>query len=217
MAVQWFSEQVQLAQPFTADLRDLKGRLRLGLAEARFGGLPFLLPAVHEAAVYLGARSKPRGRGVVLLFSGDAGYADRNQNHLAVARDLEADASLAAMVIPNVLTRITNDDNPFHIFKLLALGFNLSDYVDDVVRETGGEMVITADANALHRTPNPHFALQQMLDRLRKRYRLYYDMPPGKPGETRRIALDLSPAARVLHPDAEAIGRKGYVIPKATR
>jgi hypothetical protein len=48
----------------------------------------------------------------------------------------------------------------------------------------------------------------------RQRYKLYYDMPMGKPGQTRRVDVGLSASAAALYPDARIIARKGYIMPK---
>ena len=90
---------------------------------------------------------------MVLIFKGDAGSGLKDQNHIGVAQDLwEADASLSAMVIPNVLTRITHDNNPAHFAALGGLGysfgFNMFDFIDDVVEQTGGEVVYSDNAGA---------------------------------------------------------------------
>ncbi len=79
------------------------------------------------------------------------------------------------------------------------------DYMENVAAQTGGE-VVRADP------PGPAF--REMLLRMRKRYSLYYPMPPGKPGQVRRVTVELSPAAKRRHPDAAVLARKGYVMTK---
>jgi hypothetical protein len=71
--------------------------------------------------------------------------------------------------------------------------------------KTGGEVVNAND---------PGQSFREMLRRLRKRYSLYYAMPAGKPGSTRRVAVELSAAAKQQHPTAQVLARKGYLIPK---
>jgi len=203
VAVLSFNEEVRLEQPISSDLKEVKRKLRIGLAFAAFSKRPSVLPAAVEAARYLSAQKGPRRRRVVLMFTGDAGFGLKNQNHTAVAKDLwQADVGLSAMVIPTAITRLTRDDNPFHFGPLLTLGFNLWDNIDDIAEQTGGEVVET----------NP--ALRQVIQRLRKRYKLYYDMPSGRPGQRRQIAVTLSPPAQARHPDARIVSRKGYVMPK---
>ena len=71
--------------------------------------------------------------------------------------------------------------------------------------KTGGE-VVNAD--------DPGQAFREMLRRMRKRYSLYYAMPAGKAGSSRRVSVELSPAAKEQHPAAQVLARKGYIIPK---
>jgi VWFA-related protein len=207
VAVMSFNEDVRVELPFTNDLKEAKRRIRLGLPDAAFGMNPFVLAAADEAEKYLAAQPEPHQRRVVLMFTGDAGFGMKKENHMAVAKALwNDDAFLSAIVIPNGLTRVTHDDNPMHFHSLLQLsytvGFSLFDFVDDVAEQTGGEVVY------------PGTPLRPMIDRMRKRYKLYYDRPAGKPGERRQVSVDLSAAAGALHPDARIVARKGYLSPK---
>ena len=84
-----------------------------------------------------------------------------------------------------------------------------------VAAMTGGEMIYIEDAGPLKQTRQPYRALQQTIERIRRRYRLYYDKPKANPGQRRRVQIGLSPAARRVHPEARIVARNGYVIPKA--
>jgi hypothetical protein len=87
-----------------------------------------------------------------------------------------------------------------------ALSVSGDDYIEKVTEQTGGN-VVRADP------PGPAF--RDMLLRLRKRYTLYYPMPAGKSGQTRRVTVDLTTAAKRQHPDAVVLARKGYVTGKS--
>ncbi len=160
---------------------------------------PFVLAAADEVEKYLAAQPEPHQRRVVLMFTGDAGFGLKKENHTAVAKTLWNDnAFLSAIVIPNGLTRVTHDDNPMHFHSLLQLSYTIGfSLVDDVA-----EVVY------------PGTPLRPMIERMRKRYKLYYDRPSGKPGERRHVEVDLTVAARTLHPDARIVARKGYLSPK---
>jgi hypothetical protein len=75
-----------------------------------------------------------------------------------------------------------------------------------VAAKTGGETVNADD---------PGHAFREMLHRMRMRYSIYYQMPPGKAGTSRQVTLSLSAAAKARYPNAQVLARKGYVIPKA--
>jgi hypothetical protein len=219
VAVMGFNENVWVEQPLTGDLKAVKLRIRNGLFGAAFRGVPYVLPAANAAAQFLAKLPEPHGRRVVLMFTGDAGYGIKNENHMGVSKELwDADASLSAMVIPNALTRVTRDTNPAH-YTFLAGLLNLYDFIDDVAEQTGGEVVYSASVGAIRVQDNPYAvdpntSLRRVVRQMRRRYRLYYDMPAGKPGQRREIHIELSPDAQALHPGARIIGRKGYVIPK---
>jgi VWFA-related protein len=211
-----FNEGIQVEAPLTTDLKDVKRRVRAGLAYASFAGKPFVLPAVAGATKYLAEELGAQRRRGILMLSSNAGFGLSNQNHMGVAKDLwNADTILAAVVIPTSWTRFIYDDNPYHIFGMMAMAkINRFDYVDDVAEQTGGEMIYTEDAGPMRADPAPYVTVRQAIQRMRRRYRLYFDMPEAKPGQRRRVEIELSPAAGSRYPDARIVARKGYVVPK---
>lgn len=224
VAVMSFNQEPRMEQPLTGDLKSAKVLLRNGLSGALFDGKAALLPAAEAAAKYLDTFPEPHGRRIVVMFTGDAGFSDKDQNHTGVAKDYwTGDASLFAMVFPNVITRITHDANPMHFNAArqfaLAFGYSVADSVDEVVELTGGEAVYSATVGDIRKEDNPYAAnpdasLREVMRQARRRYRLYYDLPEGRPGQSRQIHVELSAAAQALHPGARIIGRKGYVMPK---
>ncbi len=79
---------------------------------------------------------------------------------------------------------------------------NWSD-VRPITYATGGDFMDWAPG-----TP----ALAQVLERIRQRYSLQYDAPPGKIGKERKVKVDLSPEARARYPQARVIARTGYLV-----
>jgi hypothetical protein len=75
----------------------------------------------------------------------------------------------------------------------------------EVAAKTGGE---TVDAD------DPGHTFREMLRSIRRRYSIYYAMPAGKPGSSRRVDVALSPQGRSRYPDTQVLARKGYVMPK---
>ena len=61
---------------------------------------------------------------------------------------------------------------------------------------------------------DPGHTFREMLRSIRRRYSIYYAMPAGKPGSSRRVEVALSPQGRTRYPDAQVLARKGYVMPK---
>jgi VWFA-related protein len=213
VAVMSFNQRASIEQAITGDLTEMKRRLRIGLDQAVFSGKSFVLPAAEQSADYLAGLPEPHQRRVVLMFTGDAGWG-LEQNHSAAAGHFwQAEAVLSAVVIPNPLTRLTHVDNPDQLTWLMQ-HFNLFDVVDDVAERSGGEVIYLGNAGPIVRNATPVAALRQMIEHLRKRYKLYYDRPPGKAGQRRQIEIELSDAARLRHPGARIIGRKGYIMPR---
>jgi VWFA-related protein len=210
-----FSEPVRMEMPLTSDLDAVKRTLRFGLAYATFAGKPFVLPAAVEAAGYLAKEPAQHRRKAILMAGADAGFGVTQQSHSWLTRRLWGEgAILSAVVIPSSWTRLINDDNPYRIFGMISAGINRFDNVDDIADQTGGETLYTDDAGPMKRTPEPYIEVRRMIERMRRRYALYYDMPDAKPGERRRVAIELSAAARAAHPDARVIWQRGYVVPK---
>jgi VWFA-related protein len=195
VAVMSFNTGVWLEAPFNEDLTAIGGLLVRGIRNTHFGGGTYILDGVDEAAKYFLSQPGTERRRAVLAFTDDDGHGFKSQK--SVTRDLwEADAILCGLIIgaPSIIKiagpHLTGGD----------------DYIEDVAAQTGGD-VVRADP------PGPAF--RQMLLRMRQRYSLYYAMPPGKPGQVRRVSVELSPAAKAHHPDATVLARKGYVVTKA--
>jgi len=192
VAVMSFNTGVWLEQPFNNDLDAVANRLLESIRNTQFGGGTYILDGVDAAAKYFAGQSGSERRRAVLAFTDDEGYGFKSQK--SVTRDLwEADAILSGLIIatPSIIQvpgpHITGGD----------------DYIEDVAAQTGGDVV---------RANPPGPAFRQMLLRMRKRYSLYYPMPAGKPGQVRRVTVELSPDMKKRHPDAVVLARKGYVM-----
>jgi VWFA-related protein len=222
VAVMTFSKTPRLELALTGDLKAVKPKIRSGLADATFGKEPSILVAADAAAKYLSTIPGSQGRRAVLIFTRDVGAGFNGDNGVTKPRGLvdattvskhfwDAETALSAMVIPNSAARFLHFD-PIDTAKLRAL-INFDDFIEDVVEQTGGEVVFAGNMPRIPATPNPNAAFRQVVQRMRKRYRLYYDLPAGRPGQHRRVDVELSPGALVLYPDARMIARKGYTIP----
>jgi VWFA-related protein len=225
VAVMSFAKTAQLEFPLTGDLTALKPKIRSGLADATFAREPGILAAADAGAKYLAQFPEPHGRRVVLMFTGDVDIGFTGDNHVTEPRPLvdsatassvfwDADTALSAMVIPNKAARILRFDPLDVAVNHLSLFADFDDFVEDVAQQTGGEVVFAEKLAKIAATPNPNAALRQVIQRMRRRYRLFYDLPRGKPGQRRRVDVDLSQSARAEYPDARTIARKGYRIPR---
>lgn len=219
VALMSFDERPQVELPLTSDLVEVRRRTRTGLAEATFGtGFPSVLSAATAAAIYLSGQPDSDQRRAVLMFTADIG-SGKQESHLAAAKTFwNNNTLLSAMVIPSVLSLFTHDDNPAHFGLIQSLGhmmkFSPFDSIDEVAALTGGEVVYSESTGYAPGDLTPNATLRKVMERMRRRYKLYYDRPAGKPGQTRQVEVGLSPTTETLHPNARVVARKGYVIPK---
>jgi hypothetical protein len=54
-------------------------------------------------------------------------------------------------------------------------------------------------------TPHANAELKLLIQQMRRQYRLYYNRPPGKAAQHHTVDIELSPRARVAHPEARII------------
>jgi hypothetical protein len=122
---------------------------------------------------------------------------------------------LSAMVIPNKAARILRFDPLDIVVNHLSLFADFDDFVEDVAQQTGGEVVFAEKLAKIAATPNPNAALRQVIQRMRRRYRLFYDLPRGKPGQRRRPAVLRSSAGKARPAPARGCGSQS-IRPRRT-
>jgi VWFA-related protein len=215
VAVMSFNRTAKLELPLTSDLNAVKRQIRAGLLSAEFEKDPAILAAADASAKYF-AGQKEGGHRVVLMFTGDVALKTPDIYSDVVTKDLwDANASLTAMVIPNKAARFLRFDGQDIIQLKKFLNISMTDFVEDVARDTGGQTVFTGDMPPrIHATPHPNAELRAVIQRMRRQYRLYYDRPPGKAGQHHKVEIELSATAKAAHPEARLIARKGYTVSK---
>ena len=73
-----------------------------------------------------------------------------------------------------------------------------------IAEQTGGNTINSSNGGP---------AFEEMMHRIRNRYSLDYAMPPGKPGVTRTILVELRQEAQQRLPKAKVRARRGYRVP----
>jgi VWFA-related protein len=194
VAVANFNTEAWLIGAFEKDLvavEDTVGRV----VDLRYGGGTHILSSVYDAATYFVKNADPHRRHAVLIFTDDDGQPSMSErrvvNHL-----WESDIMLCGLIIET-------PDSQRHMYTGSPMG---SEDMLGVAAKTGGETVNADD---------PGHAFREMLHRMRMRYSIYYQMPAGKAGSSREVALLLSPRAKAKYPTGQVLARKGYLIPKA--
>ena len=193
VAVANFNSEAWLMSDFNDDL-DAVEKTVARVVDLRFGGGTHILSAIDMAGEYFHKHADPQRRHAILILTDDDGQSSASEK--SVVNHMWADdILLCGLIIPTPMSqrgaaRREGEEN--------MLG---------VAAKTGGE---TVDAD------DPGHAFREMLRRIRRRYSIYYAMPAGKTGSSRRVAVDLSPQGRSRYPDAQVLARKGYAIPKGS-
>jgi len=191
VAVAHFSTESWLIAPFSGNLHEVAETLDR-IVDLRFGGGTHILSAVNDAAGYFTKNADERRRHAILIFTDNFGQTSMSERAV-VNRLWAADVLLCGLIVRLPGNRI----GPIHWWG--------DEDMLGAAKKTGGETVNATD---------PAGAFREMLHRMRKRYSIYYQMPPGKAGASRRVSVDLSGDARARYPEAAVLARKGYVIPK---
>jgi VWFA-related protein len=198
VAVMVFSGRSRLAAPFNERLDQVENTVN-DLVMSKFGGSTHLLAAVDDAAEYFLSQPGEHRRRAVLVLTDDYGQRSRRASTV-VHRLWEADASLSGLIIRSGADVAINTTTKVMSPALLLL----SEGMGGVAEQTGGD-TLKAD--------QPGDAFREMMQRIRRRYSLYYAMPPAKPGQARQVKVGLTVEARGRAPNARVRARKGYVTP----
>jgi len=189
VAVMTFATRPRLLAGFTEDLGAVERTIEKDVLGEPFEGWTRIWDGVHESSqVHFRQGRSGRRRAVVIITDnyGQRGKVDENTTTESL---WEADAILCGVIIPNP-GEAKRTKRPIGMNKL--------------AEETGGDTILSDD---------PGEAFEQMIDRIRSRYSVYYEMPKGTPGEFRTVKVELQGAARQMLPEARIYARKGYKLP----
>jgi hypothetical protein len=194
-----FNSRSAVLFPFSDDLSAAQRAVNETLVKERFGGGTKIQNAVVDAGEQMKFQNRVGRRRAILIVTDDVGIRTRREESV-VSELWAADASLNGVIVRDakftVQRRVTQVLSPETL--LLQAG------MQGIAEKTGGDVLHSSDGSA---------AFQEMMRRIRSRISLYYRMPDAKPGDTRRVQVELSSAARQRFPDATVHARRGYVIP----
>jgi len=198
VAAMAFNTRNWMVFPLTGNIDWAADELSARIPRTDFDGGTYILDALAGAASYLKKLPALAGRHrTVFVFTDNDGYGVGTPKGV-VKSMWEANAVVNGIVIPNAETIA---------LRLGVFGWRRMESQDDinpVVDQTGGETINAAQSGT---------AFQDMIRRMRKRYTLYYDMPPGKPGQRRTVNVTLTDEAQAQFPEAHVLARKGYIVP----
>ena len=190
VAVANFNSDAWLISDFNDDLDEVEATVGR-VVDLRFGGSTHILAAVDKATEHFAKHADPHRRHAMLILTDNDGQ-DSASEKTVVNHMWQSDILLCGLIIPTPRSQGGG-------------GREFQETMSGVALKTGGE---TVDAD------DPGHTFREMLRRIRRRYSIYYAMPPGKSGSSRRVLVDLSPQGRTRYPDAQVLARKGYLIPK---
>lgn len=190
-----FARRNRLAMDMTTDRRSVLITLRDAPTEKDLGGGSSLYDALMAAAEYFEGLPPFAGRRAILVWT-DNGGVSRDLPHLAVLRRLSA----VNVVVSAAVTKDAKPPEP------PAKGVAVNpDYTRHdiflIADKTGGETV---------RMEKVSEQFTPLLERIRTRYMLGYKPPPSPGGQYRRIAVELTPAARSKLKQPAVHARTGY-------
>ena len=188
VAVAYFNTDAWLIADFNEDLAQVEKTVAR-VVDLRFGGGTRILAAVDRASEHFIKHSDPQRRHAILILTDNMGQGSASEKKVT-SHLWEQDILLCGLIVQTPQAR---------------RGWDPDEGMTGVALKTGGE---TVDAD------DPGHAFREMLRRIRRRYSIYYATPPGKPGSTRKVSIELSATARNRWPEALVVARKGYVMPK---
>ncbi|HUB81060.1 MAG TPA: VWA domain-containing protein [Bryobacteraceae bacterium] len=191
VAVANFNADAWLIGEFNDD-PDAVERTVARVVDLRYGGGTHILAAIDSAGEYFHKHADPQRRHAILILTDDDGQSSASEK--AVVKHMWADDILVCgLIIPTPMSQ-----------RGVAWREGEEDMLG-VAAKTGGE---TVDAD------DPGHAFREMLRRIRRRYSIYYAMPAGKAGSSRKVEVSLSAQGRNRYPDAQVLARKGYTLPE---
>ena len=194
VAVMLFASSSAVKQPFTRDFGAVADGIQASVQARDLGSGTAINAAVMAAAGYIGSQPAT-GRRAVLIVTDNLSLNFRLPDDAVIRALYAADTTLDAILMgkqrrpqpPKPGQYFNPDFTPSDVFKLADA--------------TGGETIESRRAGA---------SFQQMIERIRLRYRIEYQAPPAVAGQLRRIRVQLGPRAQSRHPGAVIRARAGY-------
>jgi VWFA-related protein len=200
VAVMVFTTTSTIAGEFTDDMQAVERTINEKVLGKARGGT-HILRAVNDAAGYFLKETRTERRRAVLIVTDNHGQPSGHKDK--VVRNLwEADALLSGLEL-----RSTGESAMLGVRWAISpqTAWLQMESMTGVVEKTGGDLV---------KGHEPGADFEEMIRRLRLRYMLVYALPPGKPGEERKIKIELSEDALKKNPQARVRARDGYYVPK---
>ena len=202
VGVMVFAREAYLRKDFTNNMGEIATEIREAAADESVGTATNINDALLEAAKYIEAKSGDAGRRALLVVTDNLGLNYKSPDEPVIDALHASGAVMNAIVVGKgrrpMKIETDRERNP---------DFTPPD-VFRISEETGGEAVQVSKAGE---------AFERMIERIRTRYSIHYNMPSsGTPG-FRRIEVELTPSAKLRYPRAEVRARRGYRVGGTSR
>ena len=233
MGIMVFDRYTRVRLAFSSSHQEVQHEFDRLLRDERFNGGTDITRAMLDAASYIRQNGRRDARRAIVVLTDDQTEFDRDDE--GVGRALaHADAVMCALIAPDATQYNRGGGQRPGGLGGGGLGGGLGGIIfgrgggggypggrgsggaqhtqsagtSEIARDSGGDSMSVNDASALEDT----------LERLRRRYTLYFSLPEGvQPGQERNIEVDLTPEARRRFSDAEVRYRRAYATPTGGR
>lgn len=230
MAIQVFDRSTRLRMPFRNSRNDVEREMNRLLDQETFRGGTDITRGMYDAISYMSRSGRRDARRAIIILTDDETQLNRDEE--GVSRALtRADTVLCALIAPDAMgTRgmgrypqgggswpgSGGGQGPLGGVILGRRGGyprggggpgmggprTHSAGTAEIARRSGGDSMSVDDA----------YALETTLSRLRQRYALYFNLPPGvRAGEERTIEVSLADSAIRRYPDYDVRYRRVYL------
>src|ERR1043166_3355971 len=209
VAVVAYHTKTDLIQPFTTNRIQLEAALNRIPPPPSMGG--HCLNTVFDyAAKYMTMASNPAGRRVIIVITGFTRWFDcpNGPTSKSAALAIYESGSVVCAIIPKGAGQMLKNGNVIALSRLFKVAG--ADYMDiqTLANETGGE-VLADEPKKLETT------FQTLIDHLRSRYNLaFVSTNKKRDGTTRKLRLDLTPAAQNSKDKMVIKARRSYIAPR---
>jgi VWFA-related protein len=203
VCVMVFNSSSREIAPFNEDLDAVDRTIQNDVLGLNFGGGTLIQAAVSDAAMRFRREPHTERRRAVLIITDNMGRRTRREASV-VEEFWESDAILSGLIVRNPAYQAMRTVGIINSPLNLAMEAGMK----GIAEKTGGDS-LTAN--------EPGTAFEEAMRRIRTRYSLYYALPEAKPGATRSIRVELTPAAAQRSPKSRVRARSGYVVPYAAK
>jgi VWFA-related protein len=197
VAVMLFARESRVELEWTDDMNKVADVLKRSTYDESLGAGTNINDALLSAAKYVDETAGETGRRAVLILTDNLGLNYQSPDQPVIDALNEAETVLNGIVVgkgkrPEAVSGGTYRNPDF-----------TSPDVFKISEQTGGEAIHADKAGKSFST---------MIERIRTRYALHYNMPENAPKGFRRVEVKLTPEARVRYPHAQLRHRPGYRV-----